>query len=305
MLSRGLRLRPLGMFATVLTGIILGATLTAQQGSTPSSSGVASPQSSSKPQAPRERAWEILRDGASDKSPERRTKAVRALGLLPRSPEATAMAEKALEDESSDVRAAGAASLGLTLSRTSIPRLRAALADKDPLVVLTAAHSLLLLKDDKDAYEVYYAVLTGKQKTNSGLVTGEMKTLHDPKKMAELGFQEGIGFIPFAGLGYQGVKALMKDDVSPVRAAAAKILAEDPDPQAGQALVDAAPDKSWIVRAAALDALARRGDPKIVGDIEFALDDPNDLVRYTAAAAVIRLTTVPKPVAGARKQKHR
>ena len=299
-----LRLRQLGMLAAVLVGSVFGATQTPQQTGSSRSVAAATTQTPSTPQTPREEAWEILHDGASEKSWEKRATAARVLGLLPGDNTAVAMAEKALDDESSDVRAAAASALGLMLSKASLPKLKAALADKEPLVVLAAAHSLLLLKDDKDAYEVYYAVLTGRQKTNSGLVSGEMKTLHDPKKMAELGFQEGIGFIPFAGLGYQGVKALIKDDVSPVRAAAAKVLADDPDPEAGQALVEAAPDKSWIVRAAALDAIARRGNPKLLGDIEFALDDPNPTVRYTAAAAVIRLTKEQKPArAGTKRRK--
>ena len=41
-----------------------------------------------------------------------------------------------------------------------------------------------------------------------------------------------------------------KDDSSPVRAAAAKVLARDPDPAATKALAEAAGDDSWIVRAA-------------------------------------------------------
>ena len=47
----------------------------------------------------------------------------------------------------------------------------------------------------------------------------QKKMLSDPKKMAQFGFEEGIGFIPFAGVGLGAVKAFTKDDVSPVRAA--------------------------------------------------------------------------------------
>src|SRR5437667_8175066 len=57
-----------------------------------------------------------------------------------------------------------------------------------------------------------------------------MSTLGDPKKMAQLGFEEGIGFIPFAGMGWKAIKEVRKDDSSPVRAASARVLAEDPDP---------------------------------------------------------------------------
>jgi HEAT repeat protein len=71
------------------------------------------------------------------------------------------------------------------------------------------------------------------------------------------------------------------------------VLSEDPDPRSGQALVRACSDKSWVVRAAALDALARRGDPALLKDIEPSLADEKAIVRYTAAAAVIRLSGAP------------
>jgi hypothetical protein len=58
----------------------------------------------------------------------------------------------------------------------------------------------------------------------------QLDTLKDKKKMAKMGFEEGIGFIPFAGMGYEAFKTVKKNDSSPVRAAAAKQLAHDPDP---------------------------------------------------------------------------
>ncbi len=119
-----------------------------------------------------------------------------------------------------------------------------------------------------------------------------METLKNRKKMAKLGFEEGLGFIPFADIGYSAAKAVGKDDTSPVRAAAAKALVNDPDPRIGQALVRAASDKSWIVRAGALLAIAKQGHPELLNGIVPAMSDKNGVVRYTAAATVIRLTTV-------------
>jgi HEAT repeat protein len=75
---------------------------------------------------------------------------------------------------------------------------------------------------------------------------------------------------------------------------AATFLAHDPDPATGVALCAAIKDKDWIVRAAAIQALAQRGDPAFEGKIEFSLFDPNPHVRYTAAAAVIRLSGIEK-----------
>jgi HEAT repeat protein len=92
---------------------------------------------------------------------------------------------------------------------------------------------------------------------------------------------------------------LTRDDTSPVLAAAALMLAKDPDPKSGKALADASANKDkWLVRAAAFDAIARRGDPILLNAAEAGLQDDKDLVRISAAAAVIRLHDIqsqPKP----------
>jgi len=59
-----------------------------------------------------------------------------------------------------------------------------------------------------------------------------------------------------------------------------------------QALIDAAGDKSWLVRAAALEALAKRRDPSALDTVQMYLSDEKDAVKYTAAAAFVRLTAV-------------
>ncbi|HEV3254453.1 MAG TPA: HEAT repeat domain-containing protein [Candidatus Acidoferrales bacterium] len=242
---------------------------------------------------PQEKAWETLEEGIQGKSTGNRSIAVRELGLLPGDAKAVELAEAALKDAKPEVRAAAAAGLGQMCSRSSVGKLEGVLDDKETAVVLAAASSLVRLKD-KRGYEVYYAVLTGKRKAGKGLIAEQMKTLKDPKKMALFGFEEGLGYVPFAGMGFEAFKVITKDDASPVRAAAAKMLAKDPDPESSEALADASSDKSWKVRIAALEAIAKRGDPKLLDEVEGAMSDEKPGVRYTAAAAVIRLTTVSK-----------
>ncbi len=244
-------------------------------------------------QTPRQTAWKILQDGVNEKSADGRSRAVRALGSLSNEPRAVAFAERALEDEKPAVRIAAATALGEMHSTGSIPKLRKALSDTDGSVVLAAAQSLVTLKDER-GYEAYYAVLTGKRKTGGERMSEGIGVLRDPKKLAKFSFEEGVGFVPFGGLGVSAFSMLTKDDVSPVRAAAAHILANDRDPRSGEALGEAVSDKSAMVRAAALEALAKRGDPSLLTDIMPGLSDNNDVVRYTAAAAVIRLTAVQK-----------
>ncbi len=85
--------------------------------------------------------------------------------------------------------------------------------------------------------------------------------------------------------------------------AAAQILADDKDPLTAKALVAAASDKSWIVRAAALDAISHRNEPALASQIEPLLDDDKDVVRYTAAAAIVHLHDVQESPAAKQKRK--
>ena len=242
-------------------------------------------------QTPRDQAWAILQSNWNEKSTDKRVQAVRVLALLPRDLRALELVKKAASDGKAEVRAAAATVLGQLHGKSSIELLHILLGDKEPSVALAAASALIPSKDPL-AYEAYYEFLTGYRKTGNGVIANQMKMLRDPKKMAEIGIEDGIGFVPYASIGLSAFKTLRADDVSPVRAAAAKMLASDPDPVSGQALVMATTDKSWVVKTAALEAIAKRGDPKLLDSIVPALMDDNTSVRCTAAAAVIRLSTI-------------
>lgn len=280
-----------------------GANEPAPQPPAPAKAGEPGPAASAQvQQTPKEQAWNMLESACTGDKTTSRAIGIRVLGLMPNNAKAGALARRALQDGSPEVRMAAAAALGDMRSRASIPQLIKALDDKDPSVALSAAHSLDLMHD-KAAYEVYYEILNGDRKTGRGLIASHKSTLSDPKKMAQLGFEEGIGFIPFAGIGWGAIKMISKDDTSPVRAAAAKVLANDPDPATTKALSDAVSDKSWLVRAATLEALARRGDPSVLPAVEPGLSDEKDVVKYTAAAAVLRLTAIMEARAGAKQKK--
>jgi HEAT repeat protein len=216
-----------------------------------------------------------------------------ALGLVLRNPRAAALAEEALDDEKPQVRVAAARALGQMLFTGSIPNLRKALADKEDSVVMAAAHSLIQLKDSA-GYELYYSVLTGERKKGQGLISREMETVRDPKKVAEFSLEEGIGFLPYGGYGLSAVQFLREEerDASSAKAMAARFLANDPDPQSGEALVRAVSNKRWLIREAALEAIAKRADSSLLEKIQFAMSDQKEHVRYTAAAAVIRLSDI-------------
>jgi HEAT repeat protein len=244
----------------------------------------------------KEKAWGILGTAIAGDTGDRVT-AIGVLGLLPDDPKALDLASKALDDPKPEVRIAACNALGGIHSKASIPDLQKTLADKEISVVIAAAHALSVMKDSS-AYDVYYAILTGEVKDSKGMIAQQLDTLKDPKQLAQLGFSQGIGFVPFAGMGWDAFRMLHKTDTSPVRAAAARVLATDPDPKTGEALVTATRDSNWIVRVAALEAIATRGDPALRVKIEPSMYDTSRTVRYTAAAVVIRLSGMRAPRRG-------
>lgn len=250
---------------------------------------------------PADQAWSVLYTGLAEGNVPKRTTAVQVLGLLRGDAKAKDAALKALKDEKPEVRAAAAQALGDMKAKDTAAQLFEMYKDTDVSVILAAAHALLDL-DDNRGYNVYYAILTGERKSGQGLMAEQKKMLNDPKKMAQFGFEQGIGFIPYAGLGYGVFKMATKDTTSPVLAAAALKLVKDPDPKSGQAIATAASEnKSWIVRAAALNAIALRGQTSLLPAAESGLQDEKEEVRYSAAAAVIRLTDLSGRRAPARK----
>ena len=242
---------------------------------------------------PVDTAWSVLKDGVESTSSDRRAKAVHALGLLQKNQKAQDMAEKALTDESSDVRFEAANALGQMRAFSARVKLEKALNDKEVKVVVAAANALYLLKSPA-AYQVYYALLTGERKSSDGLLQSQLNMLRDRKAMEKLAFETGIGFVPFGGMSYEAWKTITQDDTSSVRAAAAEKLASDPDPKSAKALAESCFDKKWQVRAAVVDAIAKRGDPALLSSVIPLLTDGNDTVRYDAAATILRLSANPR-----------
>jgi HEAT repeat protein len=247
------------------------------------------------PISPRDQAWKVLREGLADTKVIKRREAVQALSLITGNRTAQQLAVHALNDAHPSVRTAAAATLGQLHATVAIPDLKEALSDKVISVVLAATYSLFLMKD-KSAYGIYYAILMRDRKSSEGMVQAQLDRLKDPKQMAELGVQEGLGFVPFGGMGFEAYRQLSKRNESPVRAAAARFLAHDPDPVSEDALLQSAlADDSDIVRDAALDALAERGNPRCIERLLKNLNEPKSDVRYRTAAVIIHLSSVKKP----------
>jgi hypothetical protein len=239
-----------------------------------------------------DKAWSILKAGCADRNAEHRAQAVQALGLLPGDAEAQTLAVAGLSDPDARVRRASAAALGQMHATTAAGDLKKALNDPAGEVVIAAADSLVLLHDPA-GFEVDYEILTQQKKTGTSLKEQEHEFLHNPKAMEKMGFEQGIGFIPYGSMTLTAFHALTKDSLTPERAMAARALAKDPDPQSGAALVVALNDDKWLVRTAAAAAIAERNDPKLLQGATQAMDDDSPIVSYTAAAAVLHLGHLP------------
>ena len=242
-------------------------------------------------QTPQEKAWQIIQTGQAEHHADVRAAAVRALGLLRGDPRAEELAVNALKDKTPLVRAAAAIALGQMGAQSSIPSLKKALADKENRVFFAAADSLLLL-GDPSGYDLYREVLTGERRSGEGLIGGKKRLIANRKEMVLLGIGVAAGFASYAGYGWMMWQELSKDYVTPVRVNALKKLANDPDLRIGRALVKAASDKHCAVRAAALDAIARHGDANLTDVVTLHMDGKKAAVRFTAAAAVLRLSSL-------------
>jgi HEAT repeat protein len=239
--------------------------------------------------ATQKQAWDLLEKGASDHNIDKRANAIQALGLDIGDTSAVRMAENALADPAAFVRAAAAKALGALGSPDSVPKLQPLLNDEDISVALAAGHALVELKSNS-GYDLYYALVVGNRKGSRSLITEELDQMRTPSRAVRFAFDQGVGFLPYGGYGMEALHAWRKRNTSPTRAAAARELADDPDPRTGEALAKAVSDNAWVVRAAALEAIAKRGNPILLADIVPAMSDKKEIVRYSAAAAVLRLS---------------
>jgi HEAT repeat protein len=236
-----------------------------------------------------EQAWQVLQSGIHNRHSGQRVEAVKALSLMQGDEHALKLALHALNDKNSRVRAAAASTLGSLHSERAIPALRTALSDKETSVMLAATQALYVMKDPA-AYDIYYAILMRDKKSSAGLVESQINRLKDPKEVAEIGFQEGLGFVPYGGMGYEAYRTIKSKGSAPARATAARLLALDPDPVSEDALMQAAlADKDQAVRQAALDALAQRGNPHCIERLSRNLTYKHYAVRYRTAATIIHL----------------
>lgn len=250
----------------------------------------------------KDRAWDLISTALADKNPDTRLQAVQSMGLIGAHEPYLSALEGMLEDKDVQVRVAAVQSLLDLKNKKTGPALKKALADPIPEVSFAAAKALYALKDP-DGEDALLSILSKELKTSSGYITKQMRDslrlLQTPKPLMMLAFKTGVGFAPVPGLG-EGVSSLqgiLSDPGMSGRAATALLLAPDRDPRVEAALIDSLDDKEASVRAAACHALALRNKKALEPKLIPLLDDKKPAVRMRAAAACLRLESIPAPAA--------
>lgn len=240
--------------------------------------------------------WATLDQGLKDGNPVKRISALISMSVIRPQPKPVAMIEAMLDDKDFGVRQQACATLGDMKSRTSLARLQAALDDKSPEVVFSAAKALYAMGDTMGV-QVLSEVLVGDQKDSSNFVASSIRDakvkLHDPKALLLIGVNQGAGFLGPFGAGVPIAEQLLKDGQASGKTVAALLLATDTSEESKAAVKIALGDKNWTVRAAAARAAALRELTDFYNDIAMGMDDKRDEVKYACAAAAIRLKQAP------------
>jgi HEAT repeat protein len=243
-------------------------------------------------QSPVQKAYDTLTEALQDTNPARRVEALIAMGVIRPDAKSVTLVEGMLSDKDYGTRQAACSTLGEMKSRASIPKLQDALEDKSPEVVFAAARALYAM-GDPGGRAVLIAVLTGDRPDSSGLITSSLRDaklkLHDPKSLILIGVNQGAGFLGPFGVGVPIAEMLMKDKEASGKTAAILLLSTDSTEASKHAIQTALSDKNWTVRAAAARAAASRDITAFTDEVIALEDDKREEVRYTAAAAAIRL----------------
>lgn len=246
-----------------------------------------------------EKARQIFVKALSESNPIKRKEAVEALSLVGADNAVYEQLENALRDKDVDVQMAACASLATIKGKRSVTLLEQAMKNDTPEVSFAAAKALFEL-GVPSGKEALLDILTGEKKTNSNYFTTQkrdaMQMMKNPPALYRLAIREGVGMIPLpgAGFGAASLEGILKDSGVTGRALAATYLAREKDQASLDALREALTDKNWSVRAAAIHALALRQSTVALNDLVGLLDDKNDAVKYRAAAAYLRLSSLPQ-----------
>jgi HEAT repeat protein len=242
----------------------------------------------------RKAAWEILATAAADNKASRRQNVIVAASTIGTWSKAVSLVESLLRDKDPDVRGVAAAALAEMNSRRSIPALRRVLNDDSAVVRFAAAKSLWQL-GDYSGREILTDVLQGDSSPSDGVIKSNLrdanKKLHSPKELAFAGINAASGLLGPFSYGVTMAEQFATDKSASARALSASLLASDRNPASLRELQVALQDKNPAVRVAVAKALGHHPCRLVAEDLHSLLTDSKDEVKYTAAAALLRIST--------------
>ena len=240
-------------------------------------------------------SWNILKDGYHEKFIDARRDALIAVGSIGETPDVVKLLTDFLHDENLEMRQTAAAVMGQMKCRSCIPVLRAALADESGEVSFAAAKALWDM-GDRSGRELLEEVLTGETKSGpSNLEAIRRKartTVHDKKAMVLIGAKETTSILlgP-ASLGITAGEMALKDGQGGGRTLSATLLGDDCDARELDILErELDNEKNWAVRAALARSIGKCGNADAIPLLEQRLSETHRLVRYMAAASIVRLS---------------
>jgi hypothetical protein len=155
---------------------------------------------------------------------------------------------------------------------------------------------------DKSGEDILTAVVDGERSAGPNLINGTKhkisRDLHDPAMLARLGALQGASMLlgPF-GFGITAFEYIHKNGGDLSRVSAIEQISQEKTEPIHKELLAALADKDPTVRAASAKALVDYRDKPTSLAIYKLFVDPKYPVRLTSAAAYLRTTGTPGPVA--------
>jgi len=243
-------------------------------------------------------SWNVLRDGYHEKFIDTRKQSLTAVGSIGETPEVIKLLSEALRDDDLELRQTAAAVMGQMKCLGCIPALKVALDDESGEVSFAAAKALWDM-GDRSGRPMLEQVLTGEVKSGPGLIESAKRqartTLHDKKAIAFIGAKEATSILlgP-ASLGVTAAEMALKDGQGGGRTLSATMLGEACDAKTLALLEqELVTEKNWAVKAAVARSIGRCGNKDAIPVLEQLLSESHALVRFMAAAGVVRLSNQP------------